>query len=261
MVFSSVVFLFFFLPAVLVIGLALQWTANRRGGAGVGLRLANGWLLVASLVFYAWGELQLVWVLLFSCLLNYLAGLAVVRNGVRSRLTLWFFVSANVLLLVWFKYSSALVDPANWLNKIAGHPLGRRVGWAAVALPLGISFFTFHGISYVVDVWRGKVKATRNLLDFGCYYTLFPQLVAGPIVRFVEVSASLTRRTVGLADLSDGAGRFIVGLGKKTLIANPVSILADAVFALPSTERTASAAWLGLVAYALQIFFDFSGYS
>jgi alginate O-acetyltransferase complex protein AlgI len=261
MVFSSVVFLFFFLPLVLVVGLSLQWLANLRDGRGVALRLANAWLLFASLIFYAWGEVRLVWVLLFSCLLNYAGGLAMGLTGFGRRLALAAFVASNLGLLVWFKYSALLLELANWLNKITGHPLGRGFALGSIALPLGISFFTFHGISYVVDVARGRVKATRNLLDFACYFTLFPQLVAGPIVRFVEVSASLTQRTVQLDDLGEGARRFIIGLGKKTLIANQVSVLADAVFGLSAGERTASAAWLGLAAYALQIFFDFSGYS
>jgi alginate O-acetyltransferase complex protein AlgI len=142
-----------------------------------------------------------------------------------------------------------------------GHFFGGEIKWAAIALPLGISFYTFHGISYVVDVWRGKVAATHNFRDFLCYSTLFPQLVAGPIVRYSEVAHFLTSRRVTREDLGDGTFRFIVGLGKKTLIANQVAVLADAVFALPSDERTMAAAWIGVIAYALQIYYDFSGYS
>jgi alginate O-acetyltransferase complex protein AlgI len=150
---------------------------------------------------------------------------------------------------------------ANRGNAALGHLFGGDIVWAGVVLPLGISFYTFHGISYVVDVWRGKVAPARSLRDFLCYSTLFPQLVAGPIVRYSEVAEQFAARRVGRDDLAEGARRFIAGLGKKVLIANQVAVLADAIFALPEAERTAAAAWVGLVAYALQIYFDFSGYS
>ena len=254
MVFSSVAFLFFFLPVVLGIGLLMQAWVNRRGGAGLPLRLANTWLLAASLVFYAWGELRLLWVLVVSGLLSFAGGLVVERAKGRARIGLLaVFVASNLGLLVWFKYSGLLAD---LLRKFGG-----AVSWPAVALPLGISFFTFHGLSYVVDVYRGKVAPTRSLLDFGCYFVLFPQLVAGPIVRFSEVAAAYVRRVTTLDDIAEGARRFAIGLAKKVLIANQVAVLADAAFALPADDRTAGAAWLGAIAYALQIFYDFSGYS
>ena len=254
MVFSSVVFLFFFLPPVLAVALLLQGWVNRRGGTGLPLRLANAWLLLASLVFYAWGELRLMWVLLLSGALSFLGGLAVARFAGRARFAvLSTFVAANLALLGWFKYSGLVADLI--------HRLGVKFTWAAVALPLGVSFFTFHGLSYVVDVYRGKVAPTRNALDFACYFALFPQLVAGPIVRFSEVADAYVRRLTTFADIAEGARRFITGLGKKVLIANQVAVLADAAFALTAADRTAATAWLGAAAYALQIYFDFSGYS
>ena len=254
MVFSSVVFLFFFLPAVLGVALALQAWVNRRGGVGWPLRLANVWLLAASLVFYAWGELRLLWVLLLSGALSFAGGLLVARCAGRARFAvLSTFVAANLALLAWFKYSGLFADLL--------HRLGAQFTWSAVALPLGVSFFTFHGLSYVVDVYRGKVAPTRSILDFGCYFTLFPQLVAGPIVRFSEVAAAYERRVTSLDDIAEGARRFALGLGKKVLLANQVALLADAAFALPAAGRTAGVAWLGAIAYALQIFYDFSGYS
>lgn len=261
MVFSSVIFLCFFLPLVLAVGLPLQALANRQGGRGWWLGLANAWLLLASFVFYAWGEVYLVWVMVASCLLNYYGGwwCAPGRSGRRAALIA--VVTVNLALLAWFKYSGLAVELANRLNAALGHFFGADIKWAGVVLPLGISFYTFHGISYVVDVWRAKVAPCRSLRDFLCYSTLFPQLVAGPIVRYSEVGEQFARRHVGADDLAEGARRFIAGLGKKVLIANQLAPLADALFALSEGGRSAAAAWVGVIAYALQIFFDFSGYS
>lgn len=261
MVFSSVIFLFFFLPLVLAVGLPLQALANRRGGQGRVLGWANTWLLFASVVFYAWGEVYLVWVMIASCLLNYAGGYWCEPGRAGRRAALIGVVTANLVLLAWFKYSGLAVEIANRGNAALGHLFGADITWVAVVLPLGISFYTFHGISYVVDVWRAKITPCRSLRDFLCYSTLFPQLVAGPIVRYSEVADQFVRRRVGREDLAEGARRFIAGLGKKVLIANQVSVLADAIFLLPESERTAAAAWVGVTAYALQIFFDFSGYS
>ena len=263
MIFSSVIFLFYFLPLVLAVGLALQVWVNRSGGTGIALSVANAWLLLASLIFYAWGELRLVWVLLLSCALSFIGGLVVERMGGRARfITFSAFVGANVALLVWFKYSGLAVDLSHRLARlVARSPTPDSSPWVGVALPLGVSFFTFHGLSYVTDVYRRKVEPTRSALDFACYFALFPQLVAGPIVRFSEVAEFYSRRLLTLDEFTDGVRRFVSGLAKKVLIANQVSILSDACFALPTSEQTAAAAWLGTVAYALQIYFDFSGYS
>jgi len=260
-VFSSVLFLFFFLPLVMAVGLPLQAIANRQGGVGRFLGWSNAWLLAVSLLFYAWGEVYLVWVMIASCLLNYAGGFWCEPGRVGRRAALIAVVTGNLVVLAWFKYSGLAVEVANRVNAALGHAFGADIKWAGVALPLGISFYTFHGISYVVDVWRAKIAPCRSLRDFLCYSTLFPQLVAGPIVRYSEVAEQFVRRTVGREDLAEGARRFIAGLGKKVLIANQVSVLADAIFALPEAERTAAAAWVGVTAYALQIFFDFSGYS
>ena len=260
-VFSSILFLFYFLPLVLAVGLPLQALANRRNGQGPALGLANSWLLLASLVFYAWGEVYLVWVMVASCLLNYAGGLWCAPGRAGRRAALVAVVAANLAVLAWFKYSGLAVELANRLQAALGHVFGGDLKWAGVTLPLGISFYTFHGLSYVVDVWRGKIAPSRSLRDFFCYSSLFPQLVAGPIVRYSEVAEQFTRRSVGREDLAEGARRFVAGLGKKVLIANQVAGLADAIFALPEAGRPAAAAWVGLVAYALQIYFDFSGYS
>ena len=245
----------------MAVGLSLQARANRQGGQGWVLGLANVWLLIVSLVFYAWGEVYLVWVMVASCLLNYAGGRWCEPGRPGRRAALIAVVAVNLALLGWFKYSGLAVELANRCNAALGHLFGGDIKWASVTLPLGISFYTFHGISYVVDVWRGKIAPSRSLRDFLCYSTLFPQLVAGPIVRYAEVAEQFVQRRVGAADLAEGAQRFIAGLGKKVLIANQVSVLADAIFALPEAGRTAAAAWVGVIAYALQIFFDFSGYS
>jgi alginate O-acetyltransferase complex protein AlgI len=263
LIFSSVIFLFYFLPLVLAVGLALQIWVNRTGGTGIALAVANAWLLLASLVFYAWGEWRLGWVLLLSGALSFIGGLAVARTAGRARfITLSAFVGANFSLLAWFKYSGLAVDFFHRLDHlVVPSPIPDAPPWAGVALPLGVSFFTFHGLSYVVDVYRRKVEPTRSALDFACYFALFPQLVAGPIVRFSEVAKFYSRRLLTLDDFTDGVRRFVAGLAKKVLIANQVSILSDACFALPAADQTAAAAWLGTFAYALQIYFDFSGYS
>lgn len=242
-------------------GLPLQALANRRGGQGPALGWANTWLLIVSIVFYAWGEVVLVWVMAASCLLNYAGGLWCAPGKSGRRAALFGVVAANLLLLGWFKYSGLAIDLANRTNAALGHRFGSDITWTAIALPLGISFYTFHGISYVVDVWRGKIAPSHNLRDFMCYSTLFPQLVAGPIVRYSEVAEYFTRRVVALEDLAEGTKRFILGLGKKALIANQVAVLADSAFGLPESSRTTIVAWLGVVAYGLQIYYDFSGYS
>jgi len=261
MVFSSVIFLFYFLPVCLVVGLLLQKFAQVRPADTLPLKASNLWLTVASIVFYAWGEPVLLWVMLASCLLNYLAGLVVGPGRRFSASLLALAVALNLGCLFWFKYSgmfAAITESLRSHWPILGIP---HLQLPAIILPIGISFYTFHGISYVVDVHLGKVRACRSLLDYTCYYTLFPQLVAGPIVRYSEVHQYFTSRKVDAQDLYEGGCRFIVGLGKKTLIANQVSLLADAVFALDARGLGAGVAWLGLWAYALQIYFDFSGYS
>ncbi|MDO8540422.1 MAG: MBOAT family protein [Opitutaceae bacterium] len=262
MVFSSVIFLFYFLPLVLGVALLVQHWLNRAAGRGIALEISNAWLFLASIAFYAWGEVRLVWILGLSGLLSFVGGLLVERFQGRPRLmVLTGVVAANLALLAWFKYAPLAADLLAWLNHLVGRPPTPDPTWSRVALPLGISFFTFHGLSYVVDVYRRKIAATRRPLDFACYFTLFPQLVAGPIVRFSEVAEFFERRVVAFEDVADGARRFIIGLGKKVLIANQVAVLADAAFALPAVDVSPASAWLGTAAYALQIYFDFSGYS
>jgi alginate O-acetyltransferase complex protein AlgI len=248
MLFTSPLFLFLFLPLIL----AIYFLVPR------GLR--NLLLLAVSLVFYAWGEREYVAVLLASIALNYLFGLIVDRCAGRraAEWTIGLAVVANLALLGTFKYANFLVDNVNgvllWLHvkPVAPHP---------VHLPLGISFFTFHALSYVIDVYRQQVKALRDPIAFALYISFFPQAIAGPIVRYHEIAGQLRQRWIGHDELAGGVKRFILGLGKKVLIANTVAVPADAIFNLAPGELTAGLAWLGILCYTFQIYFDFSGYS
>ncbi|NQU39079.1 MAG: MBOAT family protein [Lentisphaerae bacterium] len=250
MVFSSPLFLFLFLPVVLLVYVGL---VNRRA--------QNLWLLVASLLFYAWGEQGFVLVMLASIVFNYAMGLLVAGTRQRPwvcRCGLILAVAGNLGMLGFYKYAGFLVDNTNALLAGAGLTL---VPSLSVHLPIGISFFTFQALSYVIDVYRQEVVARRNPLDVGLYISMFPQLIAGPIVRYRDVAAEIERRLYSLDGFVSGIRMFTVGLGKKMILANTFSRVADGVFAMPTGEVPAAAAWTGLVAYTLQIYFDFAGYS
>ncbi len=246
MVFASQLFLFLFLPAVLIVYWLMPST-----------RWKNTVLLAASLLFYATGEGAYVLLMLSSILLNFLLGLAAERyrsSGYIAVVT----VVANLGLLGYYKYAGFLVEIYNSLMGGIGVPAALV---PEVHLPIGISFFTFQAMSYVFDVRSGQVPAQRQPLDLALYISLFPQLIAGPIVRYVDVWQQISSRTVSVADFCDGISRFVIGLGKKVLIANTVALPADAIFSLAPGDLTPAVAWLGIIAYTLQIYFDFSGYS
>ena len=247
MVFSSFVFLFLFLPLTLL----LYFFAPSRA--------KNGVLFFVSLIFYAWGEPGYILIMLFSTVFDYLNGLALERLYKKKRLkarkaVLLLSVTVNIGLLCFFKYTDFAIET---VNRVGGLNL-RLMG---IALPIGISFYTFQTLSYTIDVYKNRVKAQHNIIDFGMYICMFPQLIAGPIVRYADIESQLDIRRRGVnADMAlSGALRFITGLGKKVLIANG----AGALWAEISAQRNASAltAWLGVTAFALQIYFDFSGYS
>jgi len=250
MVFSSPLFLLLFLPLTLLAYYALPRRAR------------NGVLLVASLLFYAWGELRYVPLVLASVLFNGWAGMRIgdARVDRARRRWLALAVALNLGALAVFKYANfafenwAAVSP--WLGVAP-----TAVAVATIPLPLGISFFTFHAISYVVDVYKRNAAPQRSLPTFALYILLFPQLIAGPIIRWRDIAAQLADRRERLADVAYGVRRFIVGLAKKVLIANTLGRVADAMFALPQGQLTTPLAWLGLACYTLQIYFDFSGYS
>jgi len=248
MVFASPLFLFLFLPLTLAAYFAVP------------TRWRNGVLLVASLSFYAWGEAPYLALVVGSVFFNYAIGGAIGRTPDPRTRKRWLAagVTGNLTALAIFKYANFAV--AN-VNAIAPVLAITPLAVAAIPLPLGISFFTFHAISYVVDVYKRNAQAERNLPRFALYILLFPQLIAGPIIRWRDIAAQLPERPQRIADFSYGVRRFVLGLGKKVLIANTLGRTADQIFSLPAADLTTPLAWLGLVCYTLQIYFDFSGYS
>ncbi|MFT5114306.1 MAG: alginate O-acetyltransferase complex protein AlgI [Parasphingorhabdus sp.] len=247
MVFSSSVFLFLFLPLT-IMGYFLA----------PGIRSKNIFLLLASLFFYSWGEIHYVIVLLLSVGCNTWFGNRIERFREHAKLYLILAIVVNLILLGYFKYANFVVDNLNLLLISAGlDELANR----KVHLPLGISFFTFQAMSYIVDVYRGTAKAQKNFFNVALYISLFPQLIAGPIVRYGDISTQLTERHSSMDDIAWGVRRFTIGLAKKVLIANVVGQAADEIFAHDSGQLDYALAWLGIICYALQIYFDFSGYS
>ncbi len=247
MVFSSPVFLFLFLPIVLVVYLAAPGP------------LRNLLLLSCSLFFYAWGETFFVLVLLTSIGLNHAFGWWLQRAAaLHARAILALAVAANLGLLAWFKYANFLAEALSpLLVEMGGDP----IGFDPVHLPLGISFFTFQALSYVIDVYRGRSSAQKNPLNVALYISMFPQLVAGPIVRYRDIADQLVKRTLSLEVFTTGVWRFAIGLGKKILIADTLAVPVDGIFSIPGEYLTPGLAWLGAVGFTLQIYFDFSGYS
>lgn len=248
MVFSSPLFLFLFLPLV------LAGTYICRS-----VRAKNTVLVIASLFFYAWGEALFTLLMLASILFNYYFGIRVSPSNKGSRrLSLLLAMVFNLGLLVTFKYANFFADNIGALASYIGMaPLELD----PVHLPIGISFFTFQGMSYVVDVYRGHANALKRPGQVALYISLFPQLIAGPIIRFQEIFEQLKERTTSLKDVAEGAKRFIIGLSKKVLIADQVARAADSIFSLEADQLPPSVAWLGVIVYAVQIYFDFSGYS
>jgi len=249
MVFSSPLFLFLFLPIVLTLYPLLP-----------GHRLKNFWLLICSLIFYGWGEISFILLLLGSTILNYFLGLRVdlQEDPARRKSAVTLAIVLNIGLLAFFKYAAFAVSNLNGVMQAIGlapfHPVDLR-------LPIGISFFTFHALSYVVDIYRRKSPAARNPADTALYIFFFPQLVAGPILRWSAIAPQLAKRCVSHAEFAEGIRRFVGGLAKKMIIANAVAVPADQIFALPTGELTPALAWFGALCYAVQIYFDFSGYS
>ncbi len=244
MVFSNAIFLFAFLPIVILGYYVL------RG------KLRNYWLLVVSLFFYAWNKPQFLIILLASICINYIGALIIDKCNQEKwqKLVLFLTVTLNILMLFYFKYF-------NFTMNVLSRILNRNIQFAQVVLPIGISFFTFQGLSYVVDVYRKEVDVQKNIFTLGMYISLFPQLVAGPIVRYKDVASEIDSRRVTLDDFVCGIQRFIIGLFKKIIIADTLALTADAIFGKDPYMNTVQIAWLGIIAYTFQIFFDFAGYS
>jgi len=245
MVFSSTIFLFGFLPVLII----LYFITPRV--------LKNSLLLAASLLFYAWGEGVYLLIMLASIGLSYATGLFIAKS---SKPKVWLVVGVicNLALLISFKYAIFLSDNLNLIFTTLGF---NEVNLAPIHLPLGISFFTFQAISYLADVYRREIRPQENILNLGLYISFFPQLIAGPIVRYKTIVNDIMRRQESLPLFVQGLERFIYGLAKKMLIANPLGLVVDTIFGLPASELPVYVAWFGILCYALQIYFDFSAYS
>ncbi|MBO5266070.1 MAG: MBOAT family protein [Ruminiclostridium sp.] len=264
MVFSSVVFIFLFFVLSMILYYAVPF------------KLKNFIILICGLVFYAWGEPKYVVVMLISTLIDYLAGLVIHRyndNIVIKRIALITSLVMNLSLLGVFKYSDFIFGSINDIfglslenpflditNNVSAFVFGAKPE-SYLPLPIGISFFTFQSMSYTIDMYLGKIKVQKNPISFAAFVTLFPQIVAGPIVRYDDVASELDSRKIDLNIIYDGIVRFITGLGKKVIIANGIGQLWNEAFALMGPEMSVLTAWLGIIGYTLQIYFDFSGYS
>lgn len=249
MVFSSPIFLFLFLPVVLTLILLVRRVASR-----------NALLLMFSLIFYAWGEPIFIFLALASVVMNYFLGLWVDQSHDLSqrKTAVALAIVLNVGLLAFFKYVDFAFDNVNALLVLFHY---RPLPMPHVLLPIGISFFTFHALSYVIDVYRRKWKAAKNPADVALYIFFFPQMIAGPILRWSAIAPQLEKRVITPAGFAEGIRRFVGGLAKKMIIANVVAIPARDIFALSANELTTPVAWFGVLCYTLQIYFDFSGYS
>lgn len=245
MLFSSIVFLFTFLPAVMILYYLLP------------VRFRNVILLLASLVFYAWGEPVYLFLMLLSILFNYFSGLDIARNLQDKRAakrSLVFNLIINLAVLGFFKYEGFVLDTLNGILPV-------HISYHALPLPIGISFYTFQILSYIIDVYRGNVKVQTNLSNFALYVTMFPQLIAGPIVQYADVDEQLAFREVSWTKFGEGSMYFIRGLAKKVLLANTSGMIFTEVSGLAKGNIAVVTAWLGAFAYMFQIYFDFSGYS
>jgi alginate O-acetyltransferase complex protein AlgI len=252
LLFTEPTFLFLFLPVLLALYFA---PLSRTHGA-----YGNWLLLAASVIFYASGGGSFTWLMLASIAFNYWMAIAVDRVHGEAAATrrLAFAVAVNLVVLGIFKYANFFVDNVNTLFVALSV---RPMVVPRVLLPIGISFFTFHAISYVVDVYRRDATAQKSPVHAALYLLLFPQLIAGPIIRYRDIADQLARRVVTLDDFAYGVRRFVIGLSKKVLVANVVAGPADKIFAMPAAQLSAAHAWLGIVCYTIQIYFDFSGYS
>lgn len=245
MVFSDSVFLFMFLPLTLAVYYAVPFAFK------------NTVLFLTGLLFYAWGEPVYVLIMLLSTAIDYCAGRLMDRfdsNKNIRKATLLVSVVMNLSLLGIFKYGSFFIGSVNGI-------FGSAIPDPGLPLPIGISFFTFQSMSYTIDLYRRNIKVQKNFIDFAAFVTMFPQIVAGPIVRYEDVSAQLACRRIDLSSMSDGITRFVCGMCKKVLIANSIGALWTDVKAQDYASMPAATAWLGIAAFTLQIYFDFSGYS
>lgn len=245
MVFSSLIFIFIFLPLVLV----SYYIAPKR--------LRNTIILLASLIFYAWGEPVYILLIMVSILINYIGALLIgkyISDKEKSKFIFITLLLIDISILFFFKYYGFAIESL-------GSILGLNLQIKNIALPLGISFYTFQQVSYIADVYMQKTKPQRNLIDFAAYITMFPQLIAGPIVKYNDVYKQLDNRKESINKFGEGVQRFIVGLGKKVILANNIGLIWSQVKEIPLNDLSVVLSWIGIIAFTLQIYFDFSGYS
>ena len=250
MVFSSPIFLFIFLPLMLII----YFFSDKK--------LKNFVLLLGSLIFYSWGGAKYLILMLFSIIVNYLIGILIgkyKKNNNIKKCILILGVLFNLSILGYFKYFNFFIHNVEHIGKIFNNNFSIMNN--KIVLPIGISFFTFQMMSYIIDVYREEVTPQKSIINLGLYIMLFPQLIAGPIVRYIDIEEQINTRKVNLYKFTHGIERFIIGLSKKVLIANSNGFIVDYVFKEPSFYSNTVLVWLGIVCYALQIYYDFSGYS
>lgn len=248
MVFSSLTFIFLFLPIVTISYFLFK-----------NIQYRNFILFFSSVIFYAWGEPIYIVIMMISTLNDYLAAIVIdraQRNNQKeiAKIALTTAIVINLLLLGFFKYADFLVSTINAI-------IGTHIGLLHLPLPVGISFYTFQTMSYTIDVYRGEVKVQKNFLTLSTFVTMFHQLIAGPIVRYETIELELQDRTSSWDEIAKGIRRLIIGLAKKVIIANQMGIIADTIFKMADQDRGLLLAWVGILAYAFQIYFDFSGYS
>lgn len=242
MLFSSMTFVFLFLPIVCLIYLLAK------------KELHNAILLIASILFYAWGEPRYLAIMILTILANYVGAIALDKHKKYKKPILLATIAVDLSFLLYFKYFNFFIDNINSI-------FAMDITFLEVIMPIGISFYTFQAMSYLIDVYKGDAKVQKDIYKLALYISLFPQLVAGPIVKYRDVDEQIDHRTVTFDKVSYGVKRFIVGLAKKMLLANTLGAVADRIFDLPVVEASPQVAWIGAIFYSLQLFYDFSGYS
>jgi len=242
MVFSSALFLFLFLPITLA------------GYFLIKEDFRNYWLILVSFIFFSWSQPKYAWIILLNIIINYLGALLIDKVHKYRGIFMCCIIAVNLLILMYFKYYNFIISSINQFAKS-----GFKVRY--IILPIGISFFTFQGMSYVIDVYRRDVPVQKNIFNVALYIIFFPQLIAGPIVRYRDIEKELTNRTISLLDFNAGIEKFIIGLAQKAIIANTLAVTADSIWSQGAGNSPWNIAWLGSIAYSLQIYFDFYGYS